>query len=240
MSYCIGESEKCEDFLEITRTQNYSFSANGRGYSCVNHNAFLNMMDGALSGKTGFTNKAGYCYVGSLKRDGRTFVVTLLACGWPNHKTWKWSDTRELMQYGVDHFFYRSFRDEGIAFDESRLQPIPVLNGQTYILGETAYTDTVIQGRGAAEYGGLDSLAGGAGEKFVEGILMREDEEVKVEYRIEKLLQAPVEAGMEVGEITYSVGDTVYLRESIVTTEAVQKIDFAWCVSQILSRYCIF
>ena len=144
------------------------------------------------------------------------------------------------MQYGVDHFFYRSFRDEGIAFDESRLQPIPVLNGQTYILGETAYADTVILGWGAAEYGGLDSLAGGAGEKFVEGILMREDEEVKVEYRIEKLLQAPVEAGMEVGEITYSVGDTVYLRESIVTTEAVQKIDFAWCVSQILSRYCIF
>ena len=240
MSYCIGESEKREDFLEITRTQNYSFSANGRGYSCVNHNAFLNMMDGALSGKTGFTNKAGYCYVGSLKRDGRTFVVTLLACGWPNHKTWKWSDTRELMQYGVDHFFYRSFRDEEIAFDESRLQPIPVLNGQTYILGETAYTDTVIKGRGTAEYGGLDSLAGGAGEKSVEGILMRADEEVKVEYRIEKQLQAPVEAGTEVGEITYSVGDTVYLRESIVTTEAVKKIDFAWCVSQILSRYCIF
>ena len=69
---------------------------------------------------------------------------------------------------------------------------------------------------------------------------MRADEEVKVEYRIEKQLQAPVEAGTEVGEITYSVGDTVYLRESIVTTEAVKKIDFAWCVSQILSRYCIF
>ena len=63
---------------------------------------------------------------------------------------------------------------------------------------------------------------------------------MKVEYRIEKQLQAPVEAGTEVGEITYSVGDTVYLREGIVTTEAVKKIDFAWCVSQILSRYCIF
>ena len=144
------------------------------------------------------------------------------------------------MQYGVDHFFYRSFRDEGIAFDEDRLQPIPVLNGQTYILGETAYTDTVIQGRRTTEYGGVDSLAGGAGEKSVEGLLMREDEEIKVEYRIEKALQAPVEAGTEVGEITYSVGDTVYLRERIVTAQAVKMIDFAWCVNQILSRYCIF
>ena len=36
------------------------------------------------------------------------------------------------------------------------------------------------------------------------------------------------------------VGDTVYLRERIVTAQAVKKIDFAWCVNQILSRYCIF
>lgn len=39
------------------------------------------MMDGALSGKTGFTGNAGYCYVGALKRDDRTFIVALLAAG---------------------------------------------------------------------------------------------------------------------------------------------------------------
>ena len=38
-----------------------------RSFSCQNHNAFLTMMDGALSGKTGFTGKAGYCYVGALE-----------------------------------------------------------------------------------------------------------------------------------------------------------------------------
>ena len=31
------------------------------------------MMNGALSGKTGFTGNAGYCYVGALKCDDRTF-----------------------------------------------------------------------------------------------------------------------------------------------------------------------
>ena len=94
MSYCIKRSPKKEDFLDITRTASYSFSnlEGSRSFSCSNHNAFLNMMEGALSGKTGFTGKAGYCYVGALERDDRTFVVALLACGWPNNKTYKWSD----------------------------------------------------------------------------------------------------------------------------------------------------
>ena len=64
-------------------------------------------MDGALSGKTGFTSKAGYCYVGALERDGKCFIVALLACGWPGNKTWKWEDTRKLMEYGLSSFEYR-------------------------------------------------------------------------------------------------------------------------------------
>ena len=80
---------------------------NGR-FSCYNHNAFLNMMDGALSGKTGFTSDAGYCYVGALRRDKRTFIVALLACGWPNNKSYKWSDMRTLMTYALDHYQYKN------------------------------------------------------------------------------------------------------------------------------------
>ena len=52
------------------------------------------MMEGALTGKTGFTADAGYCYVGALQRDDRTFIVALLACGWPNNRNYKWMDTK--------------------------------------------------------------------------------------------------------------------------------------------------
>ena len=57
-----------EQFLTITREGQYQFSdIDGKNsYTCCNHNAFLQMMDGALSGKTGFTGNAGYCYVGAL------------------------------------------------------------------------------------------------------------------------------------------------------------------------------
>ena len=229
MSYCIKESPQRDLFLEITRTPSYTFSANSRSFVCANHNSFLSMMEGALSGKTGFTNKAGYCYVGSLERDGRTFVVALLACGWPNNKNYKWSDTKELMQYGIDHYFYRSFLEDGVAFDESTLNPILVAGGQTDVLGGTAYTDVVIIGRGV----------GASDDKNVAGLLLREDEEVQVICNVKERLDAPVQAGTVVGDISYLVDDKVYYTEKIVTTQSVEKIDLPWCVEQIRERFCL-
>ena len=85
LSYCIMKSPQKEEFLKITQTASYSFhnkiknsdgtiTDGSRSFSCSNHNAFLHMMEGAISGKTGFTGDAGYCYVGAVQRDGRTFV----------------------------------------------------------------------------------------------------------------------------------------------------------------------
>ena len=119
MSYCI----KNETFLEITRTPSHQFSnlAGTKTYNCNNHNAFLQMMEGALSGKTGFTGNAGYCYVGALRRDERTFVVALLACGWPNNKTYKWSDTKTLMEYGLSQYQCVDVCEYGKEFPQAKV-----------------------------------------------------------------------------------------------------------------------
>ncbi len=233
MSYCIRRSPCKDAFLDITRTQNYSFYANERSFSCVNHNAFLTMMDGALTGKTGFTNQAGYCYVGALERDGRTFVVALLACGWPNNKTYKWSDTRALMQYGIDNYFYKSFLEEGVAFDEGRLKALPVRGGQTDVLGSLAYAGLEIAGRLESENSSLgkDSL------ELREGMLLRQDENIKVVYSAKDELTAPVERGTVVGTIDYCVDGVVYRRETVVTADSVEAIDPQWCLRQILNRF---
>ena len=78
-------------FLKITQTRDYSFSdlSGKRQFSIHNANALLDMMDGVLSGKTGFTGNAGYCYVCACELDGKTFIVSLLGCGWPNNKNYK-------------------------------------------------------------------------------------------------------------------------------------------------------
>ena len=238
MAYCIKESPMREDFLEVTGTSNYSFYANGRSFSCVNHNAFLTMMDGALSGKTGFTNKAGYCYVGALKRDDRTFVVALLACGWPNNKTYKWSDTRELMQYGIDNYFYRSFTEDGVIFDGSILQPIPVEEGRTEVFGETAHVEIIVAGRDGSGTEWKD--VHNDGELLdAERLLMRADEQIQVDYTVVDMLTAPVESGTRVGMVEYSVGGVVYRQEVIVTAGTVERIDLRWCIRGIIDRFLL-
>ncbi len=55
----------------MTRAPSHAFSdvSGTRTFSCVNHNALLTTTKGAISGKTGFTAGAGYCYVGAVKRE---------------------------------------------------------------------------------------------------------------------------------------------------------------------------
>lgn len=236
MSYCITDSPKHDEFLKITRTSSYSFGSyqkneesyvsSGRTFSCNNHNAFLSMMDGALSGKTGFTGNAGYCYVGALKRDDRTFVVALLACGWPNNKSYKWSDTKQLMNFGLDHFEYHSLSE--VLYDKSTLKPIPVLNGQTENLDEQAYTGVTID----------RSDASGKNSAATEGLLLKKDEQFQVKFQMEKELTAPVAAGTEVGSIKYLINNEIYKVEYILTTNDIKAIDYRWCLKQILNRYC--
>ncbi len=238
MAYCIGASPAKDAFLEITRTQSYSFAANGRSFFCTNHNAFLGMMEGALSGKTGFTAKAGYCYVGALEQGGRTFVVALLACGWPNNRTWKWKDTRVLMQYGLENYFYKSFSEPEVAFDEKCLRPIPVRNGQTDKFGTTAYVAVTVEKGGNGD-AGLGDVALGADKGWEEGLLLREDERISVEYSVESALEAPVESGSRVGTVQYLVDGVVYRQERLVTAGGVERITPAWCTQEILSRFLL-
>ncbi len=221
MSYCVKKSPKADQFLQITRCVSHSFTANGRSFSCNNHNAFLNMMAGALSGKTGFTNKAGYCYVGALERDGRTFVVALLACGWPNHKTYKWSDTRELMEYGLEHYQYHAFSEA--AFDVGSLETVVVENGQTLSLDGEASVNLAL----------ADHVDG------LEGLLMREDESIEVAVDVPKSLKAPVEAGQIVGCVQYKVGEQTYRTEYLQTAADIPEIDFFWCLRQIVERFLV-
>lgn len=211
MSYCIMKSPKKEEFLKITRTSNYSFQdkAGRRSFSCNNHNAFLNMMDGALSGKTGFTGAAGYCYVGALEQDGKTFVVALLACGWPNNKTYKWSDTKKLMNYGLDNFSIYHINEE-----KRVLEPIEVINGQEKRVNINAI------------------------EKDIK-LLIGNGEKTRVEYEIPESLVAPVDEKKVVGSIKYYVNDILYEATPIYTTSNVKKIDYEYCFKKVYSIWML-
>ena len=124
LRYCIRTSPKSKEFLTITRTAQYEFTdTTGKySFSVYNHNAFLQMMDGALTGKTGFTGKAGYCYVAAVEESGRKYCIALLACGWPNNKNYKWADTGKLMSYGRDNYFYRNIFEKTYDYKEIKVE----------------------------------------------------------------------------------------------------------------------
>ncbi len=221
MSYCITKSPQKDTFLEITRTSNHTFTdlSGKRSFSCVNHNAFLSMMPGALSGKTGFTAKAGYCYVGALQRDGKTFVVALLACGWPNHKTYKWSDTRMLMEYGLSKYQYRRF-DE-VELPAEATEDIIVSNGQGSKIGEKLQLPVEMVEE----------------ETGKEGLLMREDEKVTITLQKVRALTAPVVKGQEIGHISYAVGNQEWKRIRLVAAGEVEAVDLEWCLRKVLGKW---
>ncbi len=208
MKYCISESEKSEEFLTITRTVSRSFtSLDGKSsYSCNNHNAFLNMMEGALSGKTGFTANAGYCYVGALVRDGKTYVVALLACGWPNNKTYKWSDMKKLMNYGLSEFEYQNVWRE-VTLPELTVKDAIPENGRLY-----ADTSVTL---------GIDS-----DEKLM--VLLGKQEKVEVSLALLPELTAPFEEGSQVGRLVYRLNGEILASYPVVTREGAEKPDYFW------------
>ena len=181
MRYCIMESPKREAFREVTRTNEYSFTdvEGKRSFSCSNHNACRDMMDGALSGKTGFTADAGYCYVGALRQGERTFIVALLACGWPNNKNYKWTDTRKLMEYGLNNYEYHKIEPETDVLE------IPVEKG---VDDKDPYQKTT-------------TVRAAVKESEPLSLLMREDEKIEKKTELPKTLAAPVKKGQKVGEM---------------------------------------
>ena len=127
LSYCINKSPAKEDFLEITGTPSYTFSNldQTRQYNCTNYNTYLSMNREAISGKTGYTGKAGYCYVGAVDSEGRTFVVSLLACGWPSNKNYKWKDMDKIIAYAKENY------ELCTLYHEEVLDDIVVRNGKS-------------------------------------------------------------------------------------------------------------
>jgi D-alanyl-D-alanine carboxypeptidase (penicillin-binding protein 5/6) len=224
LSYCVLDSPKSEEFLTITRTESYSFSdlSGKRSFTCTNHNSFLGMMDGALSGKTGFTSQAGYCYVGALKRDGRTFVVALLACGWPNNKTYKWSDCKKLFTYGIENYEYQTYYEPLLQFT------YPVENG-------------------ASESGNpYENPLAYLKEENHESIrlLMRSDERIVREEQLDFTACAPVAQGAKGGTVSYYLeaadGErTLLYRADIYVQNEIRAKNFIFYLTYITGSFLL-
>lgn len=221
MKYCIMESPKREEFLKITRTRSKIFqdTTGKKQYSCTNHNAFLDMMDEALTGKTGFTGEAGYCYVGAVRKDDRTFIVALLACGWPNNKNYKWSDMKTLAQYGIDNYQYYYYWEE--ASDREEIKRLEA--GK-----KRKIKDAVTENGSVFEDGTVTTFLDISSQDMEKRILKKTTENIEIEIQEKENIQAPLEKKTNLGKVKVKLNGTVLDQKTIISGEKVYKKDLAW------------
>lgn len=197
------------DFLSIIQTPSYSFQEiNGaRTVSVTNRDAFLTSYDGAIGIKTGFTGEAGYCFVGAARRENKTLISVVLASGWPPHKTYKWEDTRSLMNYGMEQY-----QEKMIISPDYELPTIPVLNGIEADTVPLYLTDSI-------------------------SLLMREDEQVRYIERLPEELEAPVQQGMLVGTVEVYIGEELYQTVVVYTGADVERISYRYIFQRLFCYY---
>lgn len=213
MAYCVNDSPCREEFLKITQTQNHSFSdrKGNRSFSCVNHNALLSSMDGMISGKTGFTSDAGYCYVGAVESEGRSFIIAMLGCGWPPHKNWKWADAAALIRRGKEYYHLRK------VGPPQKFPEIPLQNG--------VYWKT---------NGNLELKAAETKEK---SFLLGDWETVTGRLTLPQSVSAPVREGQQIGYLEYRTGGETLASVLVYAKEGREALTLACCAGRGLELF---
>ncbi len=89
-------------FQKVVGTPSYSFrSTQGRSYTTYTTNALLTTMPGVKGMKTGYTNKAGYCFAGVIRaKSGKTYISVTLGA---SSSTARWNDSRTLLSYAYNN-----------------------------------------------------------------------------------------------------------------------------------------
>ena len=176
------------------------------------------MESGALTGKTGYTSKAGYCYVCAYQKNGRTYTIALLACGWPNHKNYKWSDSRKLIAYGNENY-----EKEDIF-----------LKNPNKRLASLAVTGAVSSKGGVYSYPGEVKITK-ENKKLL--CLLSENDQVTVSYEGPEQLRAPLKKGLEAGTEKYYINGVYVGSRKVLLAESVSAFDIGWCIRQFLTEF---
>jgi D-alanyl-D-alanine carboxypeptidase (penicillin-binding protein 5/6) len=204
--YAVYDSPQSELFNGISSCRSYSFSelTSGRSFTVNNKNAFLDMMDGVIAGKTGFTADAGYCYTAAMSVGDKNFVIALLGCGWPNNKTYKWKDAQKLFEYGMKYYEKRELDLSGYT------ECVDIKNGVNNVLENVEFScDESLQ------------------------LLLCDEDELKIEFEIPGMLEAPVYGEMSYGTLTVSVNDSVLKSYPLYPEKSVLRFDYDYCVQYL-------
>ncbi|NLK97946.1 D-alanyl-D-alanine carboxypeptidase family protein [Defluviitalea saccharophila] len=198
-------------FVEIINTKQITIPQEGnyRSYYLSNTNRFLNEYPGANGVKTGYTGKAGYCFVGAAKQNGMQLISVVLASGWgARGKEQKWVDTKRLMNYG-----FKYYKKVCLLEKNKLLKTIPV---------ERAKETSV------SLYSGKDIFT-----------TLNEEERSKVQIKIDapQSVEAPITKGQKLGTVQVSIGNELIGTVPLVADRNIERHDFPTSLKKVLNNW---
>lgn len=209
-----------EMFCAIMQTRSYTFTdiTKTKRYTVYNTNSFLDMTEGVVAGKTGFTGDAGYCYVCAVEKEKRTFIIALLGCGWPSNKTYKWKDTMTLLEYGMENYKLVN------VWSEPKLCPVEVKNA----------VDASSGLKGIVFLNGNYEVSEEIKSKKV---LIKNTELVECRVSMPDEVNAPVFQDSTLGTIVFSLEDEELLTIPVVAEQNVEEFTITCCIEKVFHDY---
>lgn len=200
-----------EGFKDIIGTKQISIKSDKCTYTIGNKNRLLNEYEGAIGVKTGFTGKAGNCFVGAAERNGMTLISVVLGSGWGTvGKNRKWIDTKNILNYGFQNYMYYDICVKGDYMDT-----IPVTDSY----GESVRVCTA--------------------DDITMPLNQSERESLYVELKLPENIEAPVKEGDEVGKIIFKIdSDTSIAESSLLACSTVNRKDVK-TTAKMLIKYWI-
>lgn len=138
--------------------------------------------------KTGFTNAAGYCYVGSAKRGGIELISVVLYTS----KAGRWTDTKKLLEYGFTQV--ESISPESLYAENPR-----VIDVAGFSLDDPNHGELTLGIRAVDEEKNMIIV----GNKEKIDLLRENFNEVSVIKWNQSTVRAPVNAGDVIGVLTF-------------------------------------
>lgn len=198
-----------QQFIDIINTKEASFKTNKSTYNMINKNRLLSEFEGANGVKTGYTGKAGHCFVGSATQNDMTLISVVLASGWGEKgKKQKWIDTKTLLNYGFNNFNY-----EKILTQNDCLDTINVVKGEVDTIPLYYENDIILP------------------------ISKEEKENISVKLDYIKTLDAPIKANEKVGIANIYINDNLVAQTNILTKENIENKSFYSYINNIFKNW---
>lgn len=204
--YCM----KNEEFRKIVSTVEYTIPATN-AYSkddriMKNTNALINpnsqyYCDYAIGVKTGFTTQAGNCLVSYAEKNDISLVcVTLKAGSTTGSSSYRFADSKSLLEYGFEAFSNKDIIKENTIVDTIQIEDATKETKYLKIITKETVSD------------------------FISNNINLSELEPKIV--LDSEISAPIAKGQKLGTITYTINGNDYTSELIANSAVEKNINF--------------